>query len=118
VLFDTEGLHSNLYRTDGQLPPAITVIEQFIEAHAITSTNRVRSSGATTAEVAEVKDKLSPREVDVLRLLAAGRSNQQIADELVISLNTVRRHVSNIFDKTDVTNRAQAAVYARDHSIV
>jgi DNA-binding NarL/FixJ family response regulator len=60
---------------------------------------------------------LSSREAEVLRLLAAGRSNQQIADELVISLNTVRRHVSNIFDKTGAANRAQAAVYAKDHGL-
>jgi DNA-binding NarL/FixJ family response regulator len=60
---------------------------------------------------------LSQRELEVLRLLAAERSNQQIADELVISLNTVRRHVSNVFDKTGAANRAQAAVYAKDHGI-
>jgi DNA-binding CsgD family transcriptional regulator/pimeloyl-ACP methyl ester carboxylesterase len=60
---------------------------------------------------------LSRREVDILRLLAAGRSNQQIADELVISPNTVRRHVSNVFDKIGATNRAQAAIYAKDHGI-
>jgi DNA-binding CsgD family transcriptional regulator/pimeloyl-ACP methyl ester carboxylesterase len=60
---------------------------------------------------------LSGREVEVLRLVAAGKSNQQIADELVISLNTVRRHVSNVFDKTGVGNRAQAGAYARDHGI-
>jgi DNA-binding CsgD family transcriptional regulator len=60
---------------------------------------------------------LSSREVEVLRLLAAGRSNQQIANELVISLNTVRRHVSNIFDKTGAANRVEAATFARDHGI-
>ena len=60
---------------------------------------------------------LSAREVEVLRLVAAGRSNQQIADELVISRNTVRRHVSNVFDKTGVANRTEASVYARDHGI-
>ena len=60
---------------------------------------------------------LSGRELEVLSLLAAGRSNQQIADELVISLNTVRRHVSNIFDKTGVANRVEAAAYARDHGL-
>jgi DNA-binding CsgD family transcriptional regulator/pimeloyl-ACP methyl ester carboxylesterase len=60
---------------------------------------------------------LSERELEVLRLLAAGRSNQQIADDLVISLNTVRRHVSNIFDKTGVANRTEAAGYARDHGL-
>ena len=62
-------------------------------------------------------DGLSLRELEVLRLVAQGRSNQQIADELVISLNTVRRHVSNVFDKTGVANRTEASVYARDHGI-
>jgi DNA-binding CsgD family transcriptional regulator len=57
-------------------------------------------------------DRLTPREVEVLRLMAAGRSNQQIADELVISLNTVLHHVSHIFGKIGATNRAAAATYA------
>jgi DNA-binding CsgD family transcriptional regulator/pimeloyl-ACP methyl ester carboxylesterase len=60
---------------------------------------------------------LSDREIEVLRLIAAGKSNQQIADELVISVNTVNRHVSNIFGKISVGNRAQAAVYAKDHGL-
>ena len=60
---------------------------------------------------------LSEREVEVLRLVAAGRTNQQIADELVISLNTVARHVSNIFGKTGVANRAEAASYAHSRGL-
>jgi DNA-binding CsgD family transcriptional regulator/pimeloyl-ACP methyl ester carboxylesterase len=68
------------------------------------------------AEAAE-ESLLSHREVEVLRLVALGKSNQEIADELVISRNTVRRHVSNVFDKTGVANRAQAVAYARDHSL-
>ena len=62
-------------------------------------------------------DGLTAREVEVLRLLAAGHSNQQIAEALVISPNTVIRHVSNIFDKTDVANRAEAASYAHRHGL-
>jgi DNA-binding CsgD family transcriptional regulator len=61
---------------------------------------------------------LSEREVEVLRLVAAGRTNQQIADELVISLNTAARHVSNIFGKTGVANRAEAASYAHSRGLV
>jgi pimeloyl-ACP methyl ester carboxylesterase/DNA-binding CsgD family transcriptional regulator len=57
-------------------------------------------------------DLLSARELDVLRLVAAGRSNAQIAEALVISPNTVGRHVSNIFDKTGAANRAEAVAYA------
>ena len=60
---------------------------------------------------------LSTRELEVLRLIAAGKSNTQIAEELVISINTVRRHVSNILDKTASANRAQAVAHARDHGI-
>ena len=60
---------------------------------------------------------LSARELDVL-LIAAGRSNQQIADELVISRNTARKHVANIFGKTGVSNRVGASAYARDHGFV
>jgi DNA-binding CsgD family transcriptional regulator/pimeloyl-ACP methyl ester carboxylesterase len=60
---------------------------------------------------------LSPRELEVLRLLAAGRSNQQIANELVISPNTVNRHVSNIYAKTGAANRAGAVGYAHRHGL-
>jgi DNA-binding CsgD family transcriptional regulator len=55
---------------------------------------------------------LTGREVEVLRLIAAGRSNRAIAEALFISPNTVLRHVSNIFAKTGVANRAEAAAYA------
>jgi NarL family two-component system response regulator LiaR len=56
--------------------------------------------------------------VEVLRLVAAGKSNPQIADELVISLNTVQRHVSNILGKTGVSNRTEAASYAHTRNLV
>ena len=71
-----------------------------------------------SAAEAATPDRLSHRELEVLRLLAAGRSNQQIADELVISLNTARKHVANILDKTGTANRTEAAGYARDHGLM
>lgn len=61
---------------------------------------------------------LSARETEVLRLLAAGKSNQQIADELVISPTTVAKHVTSILTKTESANRAQAAVFAHQHGLV
>jgi DNA-binding CsgD family transcriptional regulator len=76
----------------------------------------VLGGGAQSAEP-EYPDSLSEREVDVLRLVAAGKSNQQIADELVISLNTVRRHVSNILVKTNASNRTEAGVYAHRNGL-
>jgi DNA-binding NarL/FixJ family response regulator len=57
------------------------------------------------------------REVEVLRLIAAGRSNPQIAAELVLSPFTVARHVSNIFAKIGAANRAEAASYATRHGL-
>jgi DNA-binding NarL/FixJ family response regulator len=62
-------------------------------------------------------DGLSEREVEVLRLVAAGKTNQQIADDLFISLNTVLRHVSSIFNKTGAANRTEAAKYAHANSL-
>jgi len=55
---------------------------------------------------------LSAREAEVLELLALGKTNQQIADELVISAYTVARHVSHIFAKTGALNRTEAARFA------
>lgn len=56
---------------------------------------------------------LSERELEVLRLMAAGRSNRESADELVIAIGTVKRHTANIFDRLDVRNRTEAVAQAR-----
>jgi DNA-binding NarL/FixJ family response regulator len=61
---------------------------------------------------------LSPREVEVVRLVAAGKSNQQIADALVISVNTVIRHTSSIFRETGAANRVEAASFAARHGLL
>ena len=61
-----------------------------------------------------VNEMLTRREVEVLRLMADGRTNQQIADELVISQGTVKSHVKRVLRKLHATNRAEAAsIYAR-----
>jgi LuxR family transcriptional regulator, maltose regulon positive regulatory protein len=59
-------------------------------------------------------EPLSERELEVLQLLAVGRSNQQIAEELVVVLDTVKKHVSRILDKLGVANRTQAVARARE----
>ena len=62
--------------------------------------------------------ELSDRELDVLRELTACRTNQQIAESLCISVNTVRRHIQNMLDKTGFTDRLELAVHARELHIV
>ena len=55
---------------------------------------------------------MTRREVEVLQLITQGKSNRDIGQELVITESTVRRHVSNIYDKIGVSNRTEAARYA------
>jgi DNA-binding CsgD family transcriptional regulator len=59
-------------------------------------------------------EPLSTREMDVLRLMACGDSNAEIARKLVITINTTKKHVTHIFDKLEVSNRSKAVVRARD----
>ncbi|MBF6976203.1 response regulator transcription factor [Streptococcus macedonicus] len=66
----------------------------------------------------ELHEDLTMRERDILRLLAKGYDNQTIADELFISLKTVKTHVSNILAKLEVDDRTQAVVYAFKHHLV
>ncbi len=61
---------------------------------------------------------VTARELEVLRLVAAGRTNREIAEVLSISERTVERHLGNIFTKLDVPNRAAATAYAYDHGLV
>ena len=55
---------------------------------------------------------MSPREIEVLRLLANGETNSQIAASLEISINTVERHVANLYRKIDARGRADATAWA------
>ena len=75
-------------------------------------------AGAGAEGTALSEAGITSREAEVLRLIAAGKSNRQIADELSISINTADRHVSNILTKIGATNRAQAATYAVRHDLV
>ena len=63
-------------------------------------------------KIARTTDPLSERELDVLRLVAQGKSNREIAEQLVITEMTVRTHVSNILSKLHLASRTQAALYA------
>ena len=61
---------------------------------------------------------LTEREIEVLRLIATGATNREIAEELVISEGTVKNHVSNILAGLGLRDRTQAAIYAREHNLI
>ena len=74
--------------------------------------------GGAAPHAQHLRADVTPRELQVLRLVAAGRTNREIADELVISEKTVERHLTNIFAGLGVPNRAAATAYAYDHDLV
>ena len=62
-------------------------------------------------------DGLTEREVEVLRLVAGGQTNKEIAGELVLSVRTVERHIGNIYKKIGARGRADAAAYTLTHGL-
>jgi DNA-binding NarL/FixJ family response regulator len=74
-------------------------------------------AGQQTQPSSNLTDKLTPREADVLHLLAQGLTNAEIAERIYLSEGTVRNHVSAILSKLDVPGRTQAAVIAIQHGL-
>ncbi len=68
-------------------------------------------------QAAAAHDELTEREMEVLRLIAAGKSNQDVAGELYIGIKTVKFHVTNILAKLGVEDRTQAAIYAHKNGL-
>jgi LuxR family maltose regulon positive regulatory protein len=66
----------------------------------------------------ELIDPLTAREMEVLSLMCEGYSNQKIADVMIVSVNTVKKHTSNIYSKLGVRNRAQAVLKAREIDLI
>jgi DNA-binding NarL/FixJ family response regulator len=92
---------------DALLAPSIT--RRLIERYALRD-----APTAVTRDISE----LTPREADVLRLIARGLGNQEIAEKLFVSEATVKTHVAHIFDKLHVDNRVQAVVVAYESRLV
>ncbi|NCC35552.1 MAG: hypothetical protein EOM24_26600, partial [Chloroflexia bacterium] len=94
---------------------ALKIRNRFLEA-ALAQTKAAVASTSLPAQ--PLIEPLTERELDVLRLLCAGKSNQEIADELLLALNTVKRHVNNLYGKLGVSRRAQAIIEARRLALV
>jgi DNA-binding CsgD family transcriptional regulator len=95
-----------------ELDAARTLLEQIHAQPSPTSEERVETAPR------ESSGPLSEREMQVLRLLAAGKTNRAIAEDLFISEKTVARHVSNIFDKVGVSSRTGATAWAFQHNLI
>ena len=125
--FEEALAHADLARAQQALerhgsarPQARTAAETFERLGATVEADRVRAmlDERSAADNGTAGGVLSPREEEVLRLVARGESNQEIADELVISPHTVRRHVSNLLTKLEVSSRTAAAAWAHEHDLV
>jgi DNA-binding NarL/FixJ family response regulator len=90
-----------------------THLDAAVQQRLLDAVLDARASAA--ARTGELPDELTPREAEVLALIAAGLSNAEIADALVVSHATVKTHVNRIFAKTGSRDRAQAVVYAHRH---
>jgi DNA-binding NarL/FixJ family response regulator len=98
---------------------AAAVGESLISPHiAAKVLQRMRATGTSEQDAATIRAELSDREIEVLKLIANGKDNAQIAGELHISPKTVKNHISNILMKLQIDNRIQAAVYAVRSGIV
>ena len=102
---------------DARLEDVVRAIDAVGRGEAIFSPSiaqRLLSYFATNRPAAVTFPELTEREREILALIAHGRSNEQIAEQLVVSIKTVRNHVSTIFSKLQVADRAQAVVRARE----
>jgi NarL family two-component system response regulator LiaR len=97
------------YRGQVQLHPDVA-------KELMTAISEGKASSATPPQVLGLGE-LTPRELEVLRLIAEGLSNRTIAEEMVISEKTVKSHVSSILRKLQLEDRTQAAIYALKHDL-
>jgi LuxR family transcriptional regulator, maltose regulon positive regulatory protein len=113
-------------RADG--PAARAAAAAVVRADALTLARLQRAFGAqdivpgagrgSATAVPGLVDPLTSRELEVLTMLAAGRSNQAIASQLVVTLDTVKKHVTHILGKLGAANRTEAVARARELSLI
>lgn len=99
-------------RSRALLAEALTTARELGMAAIAVQASALLSRGAPAAPTLSTPGGLTPREVEVLRLLATGRTNSEIAAELVLSVNTVIRHIANIYGKLGLRSRSEATAYA------
>lgn len=110
VFFTVLGIWAGKKLTDPKVEKEIVIVEKTITVPAITEKE---------TDLAEIEKRgISQREMEVLQLIAEGLSNQEIADRLFVSLNTVKTHTSNLFLKLEVSRRTMAVQKAKEINIL
>ncbi|QBD79280.1 response regulator transcription factor [Ktedonosporobacter rubrisoli] len=107
-----QAVHTNIYQFD----PTVA-------GKVVASLTRPQASQAQTAAAGTAADRartldLTEREIEVLRLIARGATNREIAQGLVISEGTVKNHISSILSRLGLRDRTQAAIYAREQGLL
>jgi DNA-binding CsgD family transcriptional regulator len=105
----------------GDLSRTMTVLHDTLPIRTELGIRALLEKTAVSAQPARATsypEGLTEREVEVLRLIAKGRTNRAIAEELFITENTVANHVKNVLSKTQSANRTEAAAYAIDKNLV
>jgi LuxR family maltose regulon positive regulatory protein len=97
---------------------AVRLLAAFPEAAGRPAAPDLRPPTAAPRNLSSEREPLTEREMEVLRLLAAGQSNQAIAEELIVAIGTVKRHVNSILSKLGVQSRLQAAARAREVGLI
>jgi DNA-binding NarL/FixJ family response regulator len=92
-------------------------LDPSVQHHVVAALAGSGAAGVPAAGEPGLPDELTPREAEVLGLIAEGLTNAEIADRLVVSAATVKTHVNHIFAKAGVRDRAQAVVYAYSHGL-
>lgn len=97
-------------------PPMVELIRRAVaqQIHTSYALHLLNALGETVTASQPLIEPLSERELDILRRVAAGYSNKEIAQELVVAVSTVKKHISNIYAKLEVVNRIQAVARARE----
>jgi DNA-binding CsgD family transcriptional regulator len=110
------GVGENVSARSWAIGQAMTIQEAI--ALALTLPESVALLSGREKEVSPQVAGLTPRETEVLRLVAKGQSNKEIAAELVLSVRTVERPITNLYGKIDARGKADATAYARHHGLV
>ena len=114
-------VHNGIYQLDQGI--ANKVIASLSTPQSLNSLNKSlpTSSSPTTSNAETLSSRsieITGREVEVLRLIAKGATNREIAEQLIISEGTVKNHISNILSRLGLRDRTQAALYARENGWV